>query len=88
VEDRKPVTAMSNRELLEEADVILRRVSDMLAEFEPLLAMVRGMNGNGPSYVQAAGLRRGLKRGRADASKASSTAPRRSPGPAVDPAPG
>lgn len=89
MEERKPVTAMSNRELLEEADVILRRVSDMLAEFEPLLAMVRGMNGNGgPSYVQAAGLRRGLKRGRADASKQASTAPRRSPGPAPGPAPG
>lgn len=64
MEGRKPVSAMSNRELLEEADAILRRVSDMLAEFEPLLAMVRGMNGNGgPSYVKAAGIRRSMKRG-------------------------
>ncbi len=70
MEARKPVTALSNRELLEESAELLRKLSDTLAEFEPLLAMVRSMNGNGgPSYVQAAGLRRGLKRGRADGNR-------------------
>jgi hypothetical protein len=75
VEDRKPVTALSNRELLEESAELLRKLSDTLAEFEPLLAMVRSMKGNGggPSYVQAAGLRRGLKRGRPDASRTQDT---------------
>ena len=67
MEDRKPVEDMSNRELLKESTELVRKLSDVLAEFEPLLAMVRNMNGNGgPSYVQAAGLRRGLKKGRAD----------------------
>lgn len=82
MENRKPVTAMSNRELLEESAVILRRVSDMLAEFEPLLAMVRGMNGNGgPSYVRAAGLRRSLKKGSPDGTSTQAAA-RRPAGPA------
>jgi len=64
VKDRRPVTALSNRELLEESAKLLRELSDTLAEFEPLLAMMRGMNGNGgPSYVKAAGIRRSMKRG-------------------------
>lgn len=67
MEPRKPVTALSNRELLEESTEILRGLRDMLAEFEPLLTMVRSMNGTG-SYVQAAGLRRAMKKGRADGS--------------------
>lgn len=76
MEERRPVTALSNRELLEESTEILRTVSDMLAEFTPLLSMVRGMNGNGgPSYVKAAGLRRSLKKGSADAARQAS-APR------------
>lgn len=88
MEDPKPVTALSNRELLEESAVILRRVSGMLAEFEPLLAMVRAMNGNGgPSYVQAAGLRRGLKKGRTDARQATNPAPG-PPGPGPGRSPG
>lgn len=65
MDPRKPVTALSNRELLEEATEILRTVSDTLAEFEPLLAMVRGTRGNGqggPSYIQAAGMRRQLRK--------------------------
>lgn len=66
---RKPVTGMSNRELLEETAELVRTLSDTLAEFEPLLAMVRGVNGS-PSYVKAAGLRRTLKKGQAaDASR-------------------
>lgn len=65
MEPRKPVTALSNRELLEETALLLRALSDTLAEFEPLLAMVRATKGNGgPSYVQAAGLRRTLRRSR------------------------
>lgn len=87
MEVRKPVTALSNRELLEESAELARKLSDTLAEFEPLLAMVRGLNGNAPSYVQAAGLRRGLKRGRADGNRTQDPA-RRTPGPAADPAPG
>jgi hypothetical protein len=64
VEHRKPVTALSDRELLEEATELVRKLSDTLSEFEPLLALVRSANGNGgPSYVKAAGIRRGLKRG-------------------------
>lgn len=66
MEPRKPVTTLSNRELLEETTVMLRELRDTLAEFEPLLSMVRGVNG-GPSYVQAAGLRRSLRKGRTDA---------------------
>lgn len=90
MDSRKPVTAMSNRELLEESAELLRKLSDTLAEFEPFLAMVRAMSGNGgPSYVQAAGLRRGLKKGRTDASRQASTPPaRRSPGPDATPGPG
>lgn len=73
MEDRDPVTALSNRELLEESTEILRTVSDMLAEFSPLLAMVRGMNGSGgPSYVKAAGMRRSLRKGYADAARQAS----------------
>ena len=67
MEPRRPVNLLSNRELLEETAEILRGISDTLAEFEPLLAMVRGMNGNGSSYVKAAGMRRALKRGSPDA---------------------
>jgi hypothetical protein len=69
VEPSKPVTALSNRELLEESTEILRTVRDTLAEFEPLLAMVRAArpNGGAPSYIQAAGLRRQMRKGRADA---------------------
>jgi hypothetical protein len=64
VEPRKPVTALSDRELLEEATGLVRELRDTLAEFEPLLALVRSVNGNGgPSYVKAAGIRRGLRRG-------------------------
>lgn len=59
---RKPVTALSNRELLEETAELVRALSDTLAEFEPLLAVVRTMNGS-PSYVKAAGLRRSLRKG-------------------------
>jgi RecG-like helicase len=66
VEHRKPVTALSDRELLEEATGLVRELRDTLAEFEPLLRLVRGTNGSGPSYVQAAGMRRAIKRGRAD----------------------
>ena len=67
---RKPVNTLSNRELLEESAVILREISDTLAEFAPLLSLVRGMNGSGgPSYVQAAGLRRTLRKARADATR-------------------
>jgi hypothetical protein len=87
VKDRKPVTALSDRELIEETAGLLRELRDMLAEFEPLLAMVRGMNGNGgPSYVKAAGLRRSFKRGAADASQTATA--RRPPGPAPGPARG
>jgi hypothetical protein len=67
MEPRKPVTTLSNRELLEETTVLVRELRDTLAEFEPLLTMVRGMNGGGPSYVQAAGLRRTLRKARPNA---------------------
>lgn len=64
---RKPVSALSNRELLEENTEMLRALRDTLAEFEPLLSVVRGMNG-GPTYVKAAGLRRAMRsKERADA---------------------
>jgi UDP-N-acetylglucosamine 2-epimerase len=69
VNPRKPVTALSNRELLEETTEILRGISDTLAEFEPLLVMVRGMSGTGASYVKAAGMRRAIKRGTPDAAR-------------------
>lgn len=65
MEPRKPVTALSNRELLEETTEAMRHVRDLVTELEPLLAVVRAMNLNGgPTYVQAAGLRRGLRRAR------------------------
>jgi hypothetical protein len=68
VNPRKPVSALSNRELLEETAELVRDLRDTLAEFEPLLAMVRAAKGNGgPSYVQAAGLRRSLRKARTDA---------------------
>lgn len=63
MEPSKPVTALSNRELLEETAETLRYVRGLLAELEPLLGMARAAAGNGgPSYVQAAGLRRTLRR--------------------------
>lgn len=65
MEPRKPVTALSNRELLEETTEALRHVRDLVTELEPLLAVVRTMNLNGgPTYVQAAGLRRAARRAR------------------------
>ena len=82
MEDRKPVTDLSNRELLEESAEILRTVRGMLAEFEPLLAMVRAASGNGASsYVKAAGMRRAIKRGAPNGNRAQATRP-------ADPAPG
>jgi hypothetical protein len=82
-----PVRTLSNRELLEEAAEALRFVRELLAELEPLLAIARSMSSpaGGPSYVQAAGLRRALRKGRPDAS----TAPRpATPGPGPGPGPG
>lgn len=77
----KPVQGLSNRELLEESAETLRFVRGLLAELEPLLVIARGMSGTGPapSYVQAAGLRRVLKKGRHDATTTDRT-PRPAPG--------
>jgi hypothetical protein len=85
----QPVHTLSNRELLEEIAEGLRVIGGVLAELEPLLAIARSMtaNGSGPSYVQAAGLRRALKRGRTDAPSAAAT-PSGTPGPLGRPAPG
>ena len=50
--------------MLEETALALRQLQDTLEEFGPLLRLMRGMNGNGPTYVQAAGLRRTMHRGK------------------------
>ena len=54
----KPLEAMTEREMLAEILTWLRAFEPVLAAFRP---------GNGGTYVQAAGLRRSLKRAAKDA---------------------
>jgi len=70
----KPVNTLSNRELLEETAEALRYLRELVTELEPLIAVARTLRLNGgPSYVQAAGLRRAIRKGR-DATASTNTA--------------
>lgn len=60
----KPVSSMSNRELLEEISEHLRYVRAQLKEFEPFLAAFRAASNGGGTYTAAAGLRKTLRRAR------------------------
>jgi hypothetical protein len=60
-----PVDKPTDRELIEKIAADIAHLSAILAEWEPLLAAMRGGNGNGISYVRAAGLRRAMRPGRA-----------------------
>jgi hypothetical protein len=75
----RPVSELTERELLEESARILREVRGVLAELAPLIAMARawGANGAAPSAVAAAGLRRAVKRAN---HATTATADRHSPG--------
>lgn len=61
-QDDIPVDRLTHTELLHEIAGNLRYLRRLLAEFEPLLAAVRG-NGNGDT-VRAAGVRRALRKTR------------------------
>ena len=60
----KPVSSLSNRELLEEIASQLRYVRAQFREFEPLLAAFKAASNGGGTYTAAAGLRKTLRRAR------------------------
>ena len=61
--DEMPLDSLTHAELLREIAGNLRYLRRMLSEYEPLLSVIRG----GGNAVRAAGVRRAIRKGTANA---------------------